>query len=104
MADRGRPHVARRRGVADQPARRDAPRPHARRAARARVLVRRLAPHQRVVHVDARALKRWGLRGLIALGCGAGVWALLLLAHSVENTADFNRRQPWILRSEERRV
>jgi nitrogen fixation/metabolism regulation signal transduction histidine kinase len=47
--------------------------------------------------VDARALKRWGLRGLIALGCGAGVWALLLLAHSVENTADFNRRQPWIL-------
>ena len=47
--------------------------------------------------MDARALKRWGLRGLIVLGCGAGVWALLLLAHGAENSADFNRRQPWIL-------
>ena len=47
--------------------------------------------------MDTRALRRWGLRGLIVLGCGAGVWALLLLAHAVENTADFNRRQPWIL-------
>ena len=48
--------------------------------------------------MDTRALKRWGLRGgLIVLGCGAGVWALLLLAHGAENSADFNRRQPWIL-------
>ena len=47
--------------------------------------------------MDSRALKRWGLRALILLGCGAGIWALLLLAHSAENTADFNRRQPWIL-------
>ena len=47
--------------------------------------------------MDTRALKRWGLRALILLGCGAGVWALLLLAHGAENSADFNRRQPWIL-------
>ena len=47
--------------------------------------------------MDARALKRWGLRALILLGCGAGVWALLLLAHGAENSANFNRRQPWIL-------
>jgi PAS domain S-box-containing protein len=47
--------------------------------------------------VDPRALRRWGLRALTLLGCGAGVWALLLLAHSAENSADFNRRQPWIL-------
>ena len=47
--------------------------------------------------MDPRALKRWGLRGLILLGIGAGVWALLLLAHSAENSTDFNRRQPWIL-------
>jgi two-component system, NtrC family, nitrogen regulation sensor histidine kinase NtrY len=47
--------------------------------------------------VDPRALKRWGLRGLILLGCGAGVWALLLLLGVTENSADFNRRQPWIL-------
>jgi hypothetical protein len=47
--------------------------------------------------VDPRALKRWGLRALILLGCGAGVWALLLLLQVTENSADFNRRQPWIL-------
>ena len=47
--------------------------------------------------MDPRALKRWGLRTLILLGSGAGLWALLLLAHSAENSADFNRRQPWIL-------
>ncbi len=47
--------------------------------------------------MDPRALKRWGLRALTVLGSGAGVWALLLLAHSAENSADFNRRQPWIL-------
>jgi len=47
--------------------------------------------------VDTRALKRWGLRTLVLLGIGAGIWALLLLARSVENSADFNRRQPWIL-------
>jgi PAS domain S-box-containing protein len=47
--------------------------------------------------VDTRALKRWGVRALIVAASGAGVWALLLLAHSAENSADFNRRQPWIL-------
>jgi len=47
--------------------------------------------------VDPRALKRWGLRALTLLGCGAGVWALLLLAHSAENSADFNHRLLWIL-------
>ena len=47
--------------------------------------------------MDPRALKRWSVRALIVLGCGAGVWALLLLAHSAENSGDFNRRQPWIL-------
>ncbi|MDE2250204.1 MAG: HAMP domain-containing protein [Gammaproteobacteria bacterium] len=47
--------------------------------------------------MDPRALKRWGLRALTLLGCGAGVWALLLLAHSAEKSADFNRRLLWIL-------
>src|SRR5258705_9836085 len=47
--------------------------------------------------MDTRALKRWGLRALILLAVAAGLWALLLLAHSAENSADFNRRQPWIL-------
>ena len=47
--------------------------------------------------MDARTLKRWGLRALILLAVGAGLWALLLLAHSAENSGDFNRRQPWIL-------
>jgi nitrogen fixation/metabolism regulation signal transduction histidine kinase len=47
--------------------------------------------------VDARALRRWGLRALVLVGILAGVWALLLLARSVENSANFNRRQPWIL-------
>jgi len=47
--------------------------------------------------VDPRAVRRWGLRALILLGCGAGVWALLLLLGVTENSADFNRRQPWIL-------
>ncbi len=47
--------------------------------------------------MDPRTLKRWGLRALILLAVGAGLWALLLLAHSAENSADFNRRQPWIL-------
>ncbi len=47
--------------------------------------------------MDTRALKRWGLRALILLGCGAGVWALLLLVQVAENSTDFNRRQPWIL-------
>src|SRR4051812_27938826 len=83
--------------MADQPAGRRASRAHGRRAARAGVLVRCLAPHQRLVHVDTRALRRWGLRALILLACGAGVWALLLLLQVTENSADFNRRQPWIL-------
>jgi nitrogen fixation/metabolism regulation signal transduction histidine kinase len=47
--------------------------------------------------MDPRALKRWMPRILTLLGSVAGVWALLLLAHSTENSADFNRRQPWIL-------
>jgi nitrogen fixation/metabolism regulation signal transduction histidine kinase len=49
--------------------------------------------------VDTRALKRWALRALLLAGIGAGMWALLLLARSVENSSDFNRRQPWILLS-----
>ncbi len=47
--------------------------------------------------MDPRALKRWAPRALTLLGSVAGVWALLLLAHSAENSADFNRRQPWII-------
>jgi len=47
--------------------------------------------------MDTRALKRWAPRALTLLGSVAGAWALLLLAHSAENSADFNRRQPWIL-------
>ena len=47
--------------------------------------------------MDTRALKRWAPRVLTLLGSVAGAWALLLLAHSAENSADFNRRQPWIL-------
>src|SRR5258706_12261048 len=83
--------------MADRLARRCAARPHARRPAHADVLVRCLAPHQRLVHMDTRTLKRWGLRALILLAIGAGLWALLLLAHSAENSGDFNRRHPWIL-------
>src|SRR5476649_120137 len=83
--------------MADQPQGRCAPRPHARCVACPDVLVRCLASHQRLVHVDTRALKPWGLRALIMLGCGAGVWALLLLLQVTENSADFNLRQPWIL-------
>src|ERR1700688_998808 len=83
--------------MADRVARRRAARAHARRPAHADVLVRRLAPHQRLVHVDPRTLKRWGLRALIVLAFGAGLWALLLLAQSAENSGDFNRRQRWIL-------
>src|SRR5712672_3056323 len=83
--------------MADRAACRRAPRSHARRPAHADVLVRRLASHERLVHMDPRTLKRWGLRALILLAIGAGLWALLLLAHSAENSADFNRRQPWIL-------
>ena len=47
--------------------------------------------------MDARALIRWGVRALILAGSAAGLWAMLLLARSVENTSDFSRRQPWIL-------
>ena len=47
--------------------------------------------------MDARALIRWGVRALILAGSVAGLWAMLLLARSVENTSDFSRRQPWIL-------
>ena len=47
--------------------------------------------------MDSRALKRWAPRALTLLGSGAAVWALLLLGHSAENSADFNRRQPWII-------
>src|SRR5258705_116693 len=83
--------------MADRAARRRAARSHARRPAHADVLVGCLAPHERLVHMDTRALKRWGLRALILLAVAAGLWALLLLAHSAENSADFNRRQPWIL-------
>ncbi len=47
--------------------------------------------------MDTRALKRWVPRALTLLGSSAGVWALLLLGRSAENSADFNRRQPWII-------
>src|SRR5260370_36596955 len=83
--------------MADRAARRRAARSHARRPAHADVLVRCLAPHERLVYMATRALKRWGLRALILLAIGAGLWALLLLAPRAESSADFNRPQPGTL-------
>ncbi|MEO7773169.1 MAG: ATP-binding protein [Steroidobacteraceae bacterium] len=43
------------------------------------------------------ALRRVGSYGLVAIGATLGVGALLLLAKSVENSAQFTRWQAWIL-------
>src|SRR5258706_15066849 len=82
--------------MADRPARRCAARPHARRPAHADVLVRCLAPHERLGYMETRALKRWGLRALILLAIGAGLWAPLLLAPSAQSSAHAHRRHPCI--------
>src|SRR5580658_7388992 len=61
------------------------------------VLDRRLASHHRLVHMDADAIKHLGVRLLTGAAFAAGIAALLLLAVSVENSAQFSRWQPWIL-------
>src|SRR5580658_4445003 len=66
-------------------------------AAGAGVLDRRLASHYRLVHMDADAIKHLGVRLLTGAAFAAGIAALLLLAVSVENSAQFSRWQPWIL-------
>ena len=47
--------------------------------------------------MDAAALKRQLIRALTALAIAVGLAVLLLLERSVENSADFDRWQPWIL-------
>ena len=47
--------------------------------------------------MDAHAIKRFGVRLLTGAAFAAGIAALLLLALSVENSAQFSRWQPWIL-------
>jgi len=47
--------------------------------------------------MDARTLRTRGLRAVAVLAAVAGLSALLLLARSVENSADFSRSLPWIL-------
>ena len=47
--------------------------------------------------MDAHNVKRYGVRVLTAAAFAAGIAALLLLAGSVENSAQFSRWQPWIL-------
>ena len=47
--------------------------------------------------MDARAVRRFGVRVLTAAAFTAGILALLLLAGSVENSAQFSLWQPWIL-------
>jgi PAS domain S-box-containing protein len=47
--------------------------------------------------MDADVLKLRGVRVLTAAGFAAGFAGLLLLARSVENSAQFSRWQPWIL-------
>jgi nitrogen fixation/metabolism regulation signal transduction histidine kinase len=47
--------------------------------------------------MDFHAVRRIGVRVLTAAACAAGIAALLLLARSVENSAQFSRVQPWIL-------
>jgi nitrogen fixation/metabolism regulation signal transduction histidine kinase len=47
--------------------------------------------------MDADAVRRYGVRILTAAAFTAGILALLLLARSVENSAQFSRWQPWIL-------
>jgi len=47
--------------------------------------------------MDAAALKRFAVRALTALAIAIGIAVLVLLERSVENSADFDRWQPWIL-------
>jgi nitrogen fixation/metabolism regulation signal transduction histidine kinase len=47
--------------------------------------------------MDAHPVRRFGVRILTAAAFTAGILALLLLARSVENSAQFSRWQPWIL-------
>jgi PAS domain S-box-containing protein len=47
--------------------------------------------------MDFHALRRHGVRTLTIAACAAGALALLLLARSVEDSARFERVQPWIL-------
>ncbi|HTP40565.1 MAG TPA: ATP-binding protein [Steroidobacteraceae bacterium] len=47
--------------------------------------------------MDLGALKRWAIWALYALGVAAAAAALLLLARSVEDSAEFSRWQLWIL-------
>src|SRR5450631_3351836 len=47
--------------------------------------------------MDARTLRDRAARLLAMLSAAAGISALLLLARSVENSADFSRSQLWIL-------
>src|SRR6202521_4656295 len=47
--------------------------------------------------MDAHPVRRFGVRILTAAAFTAGIAALLLLARSVENSAQFSRWQPWIL-------
>src|ERR1700676_2278081 len=47
--------------------------------------------------MDAHPVRRFGVRILTAAAFTAGIVALLLLARSVENSAQFSRWQPWIL-------
>jgi len=49
--------------------------------------------------MDAAALRRLAVRALTALSIAVGVAVLALLKHGVENSADFDRWQPWILGS-----
>src|SRR3984957_4716500 len=78
-------------------ARRGTPWPHAGCTARAGVLDRRLASHHRLVHMDAHPVRRFGVRILTAAAFTAGILTLILLARSVENSAQFSHWQPWIL-------
>jgi PAS domain S-box-containing protein len=47
--------------------------------------------------MDATALKRQLIRALTVLAIAVGLTVLVLLERSVENSADFDRWQPWIL-------
>ena len=47
--------------------------------------------------MDTHAVRRFGVRVLTAAAFTAGILALVLLAGSVENSAQFSRWQPWIL-------
>jgi nitrogen fixation/metabolism regulation signal transduction histidine kinase len=47
--------------------------------------------------MDAHAIRRFGVRVLTVAAFAAGIGALMLLAGSVENSAQFSRWQPWIL-------